>query len=88
MLQPLCSVRGILGTRHQTLLGLRVGCGQHFPLATLSLPQSRSGEPRTVLHILINITDPSTAQTLIPARTCQRAHSSNTAEPGPTLNIK
>lgn len=43
------------------------GPAQHLPLATLALPRSRSGEPRSVLHILINITDPGTAQTLIPA---------------------
>lgn len=66
----------------------RAGLAQHLPLAPLTLPQSRSGEPWTVLYILINITDPGTAQTLIPAWTCQRVLSSNTAEPRPALNIK
>lgn len=74
LLHPLCSVRGVSGTSHQTIPGPRAGCAhpgpglaQHLPLATLAPPRSRSGEPRSALHILINITDPGTAQTLIPA---------------------
>lgn len=53
---------GHCGNQPPNNTGAEPGLAQHLPPATLTLPQSRTGEPQTVLPILINITEPGTAQ--------------------------